>query len=151
MRLLLIVLSLLLMSSLANAVSVFPLDDSATVVHAPTVAMRWRGDHGGPRSSTLVDGRLTVDLVLDTRAFVGRQARVYMLLAPHPVRFSVQWRTGGTLQPGRIEPGQRVLVYQGPIAAVTLRDRLEVAVSADGREYGVLQRLNVKYEIETLN
>ena len=150
MRALLIALSLVLMSPLANAVSVFPLDDSATVVQGGSLPMRWRADSAGPRAGTAVDGRTIVDLVLDTRAWIGKPARVYMRLAPGPVRFVVQWTTTGRLMAGRIEPGQRVLVYDGTIAGASLTDRFEVAVTADGRDYAIPQRLRFTYEIEVL-
>ncbi len=91
----------------AAGAAAFAVDDSATVVHAPTLQMRWRGDRTGPCNRSMVDGRASVDLVLDSRAWIGRDARVYMLLAPSPVRFNVLWTTAGTLQSGRIEPGRR--------------------------------------------
>jgi hypothetical protein len=112
--------------------------------------MRWRADSAGPRAGTALDGRTTVDLSLDTRAWIGKPARVYMRLAPGPVRFVVQWTSTGRIMAGRIEPGQRVLVYDGTIAGAVLADRLEVAISADGREYAMPQRLRFSYEIEVL-
>jgi hypothetical protein len=148
MRLLLLALCLLATSPPGVAAGVYPLDDSATVVHGGALPMGWRADHAGPRAGTTLDGRTTVDVVLDTRAWIGKPARVYMRLAPGPVRFVVQWNTTGRLKAGRIEPGQRVLVYDGTISAAALSDRLEVVVSADGREYAVPQRLRFSYEIE---
>ena len=150
MRLLLISLSLLVLSPLVQSASVFPLDDSATVVQGGPMPMRWRADSAGPKAGTAIDGRTTVDLVLDTRAWIGRPARVYTRLAPGPVRFVVQWTTTGRLMAGRIEPGQSVLVFDGTIAGATLTDRLEVVVSADGRDYAMPQRLRFTYEIEVL-
>jgi hypothetical protein len=97
-----------------------------------------------------IDGRTRVSLSLNTRAWAGKHGRIYMLLAPQPVRFEVSWTTRGTLQPGRLEPGQRQLVFDGLVPGPTLTDTLELALSADGRELQAAQQMRFSYEIEVL-
>ncbi|HEY6356516.1 MAG TPA: hypothetical protein VIY30_18690 [Burkholderiaceae bacterium] len=130
--------------------AVYALDDSATIVHGGIVAMQWRSATPGPRATPSVDGRTLVSLALNTQRWAGKRGRIYMALAPQPVRCEVRWTTRGMTLPGRIEPGQRVLVFEGIVPGPTLNDTLEVSVSADGRELQLAQRLRFSYEIEVL-
>ena len=92
--------------------AVFTVDDSASSVLGDG-KWRWRSLQFGSPDSMTVDSRFSVHAVLNTQPWVGKPARIYMLLAPQPTRLSLQWTTRGTLLAGRIEPGQRVLVFDG--------------------------------------
>ena len=129
--------------------AVFTVDDSASSVLGDG-KWRWRSLQFGSPDSMTVDSRFSVHAVLNTQPWVGKPARIYMLLAPQPTRLSLQWTTRGTLLAGRIEPGQRVLVFDGTVTAALLRDQLEIQASADGRELRSAQRLRVSYEIEVM-
>lgn len=144
----LLVIAALALAGGAARPATFTVDDSASVVEAP-VAMRWRADQGGARDSAAVDGAARVSLVLNLAPWVGQRARLYMALPPQPVAsVTVRWRGHGVLRDGVLRGGQRVLVYEGPIEAATLRERLDVAVSADGRELAQPQRLQFTFEID---
>lgn len=130
-----------------GAAATFVLDDSASVVQQPSVQIKWREAGPGRGASTLADASTRVNLVLNTHPWAGRAARVYMVLAPQPVRVTARWTTRGILLPGQLQSGARTLVFEGVVPA-TLQDLLEVMVSTDGRELGVAQRLRFTYEIE---
>jgi hypothetical protein len=138
---------LALAASHASA-TVYPVDDSATIVHQNSLAMQWRSATPGPRSTPAVDARTVVSLSLNTQRWVGKHGRVFMLLAPQPVRCQVIWTTRGLVLGGRLEPGQRTLVFDGVIPGTVLADTLELSVTADGRELQAAQRLHFSYEIE---
>ncbi len=133
----------------ALAAGVFPLDDSASVVMAPVSQLKWRTPGPGARRDAMADAATQVQLVLNTQPWLGKHARIYMLLAPQPVRVTVRWTTRGVLLPGTLQSGGRVLVFEGNVP-LSLRERLDVIVSADGRELGAAQRLQFSYEIEPL-
>ena len=125
----------------------FGLDDSGSLVLNPAPQMRWRAPGPGAARDSMADASTQVQLVLNTQPWIGRRARIYMALAPQPVRVTVRWTTQGVLLPGTLQAGRRVLVFEGVVPA-SLRDRLDVTVSADGRELGAAQRMNFSYEIE---
>jgi hypothetical protein len=126
----------------------YPLDDSASIVQGGPLPMRWRSAAPGRQSSPAVDGHTRVTLTLNTQRFAGKRGRIYMVLAPQPVRFQVEWTTRGRLAAGRIEPGQRVLVFDDVVPGPTLNETLDVSISADGRELMTAQQLRFTYEIE---
>ena len=126
----------------------YPIDDSASVVHRPLLDMQWRAPAPGAGASFAVDARTTVGLSLDTRRWAGRHGRVFMALAPQPVRCVLSWTTGGRLAAGRLEPGQRTLVYEGQLPALPLTDTLVLHVTADGRELQAAQQLRIGYDVE---
>jgi hypothetical protein len=127
---------------------VYPVDDSATVVVSGPAKMRWRTNVPRGPEAHLVDARGTVQLVLNTGPWAGKPARIYMLLAPQPLRMQVQWNGRGVFLPGRLQPGQRTLVFEGPIPGPMMRDTLDLTVTANGREMASAQRLQFSYEIE---
>ena len=145
MRLSLLCCALTLQGSVQAAT--FSVDDSASVVQQPSVQLKWRERAPGARTSTLADATTRVNLVLNTRPWAGKQARVFMVLAPQPVRVTAVWTTRGTLSPGQVQSGSRTLVFAGILPA-SLQDQIDVTVTTDGRELGVAQRLRFSYEVE---
>jgi hypothetical protein len=125
----------------------FAVDDSASMVQQPSVQLKWRERAPGRRASTAADAVTRVNLILNTRPWAGKPAKIFMLLAPQSVRVTASWMTGGTLSPGQVQSGGRTLVFNG-IAPASLQDLIEVRVTADGRELGIAQRLRFSYEIE---
>jgi hypothetical protein len=123
-------------------------DDSASVAHRPVLDMQWRTPAPGAQASHAVDGRTLVSLSLDTRRWAGRHGRVFMVLAQQPLRCVLSWTTQGRLVAGRLEPGQRTLVYEGLLPALPLTDTLVLQVTADGRELQAAQQLRIGYEVE---
>jgi hypothetical protein len=123
----------------------FAVDDSASRIEMLASARGAGGTIGRPQ----VDNHVRVDAVLDMRPWVGRSGRVYLVLPPQPLAsLRMQWRTHGRLRPGQLTGGQRALVYEGPINAPLLQDRMDFTVQVDGRELLSTQRLNLRFEIE---
>lgn len=122
----------------------FAVDDSASRVEVLS-PMRGASTIGRPE----VDNHVRVDAMLDVRPWVGRSGRIYLVLPPQPLSsLRMQWRTHGRLRPGQLTGGQRALVYEGPIDAPLLQDRMDFTVQVDGRELVSAQRLNLRFEIE---
>lgn len=138
---------MLLTGTLSAVAATFPVDDSASVVQQPSVQLKWRERAPGRRATTAADASTRVNLVLNTRPWAGKPAKIFMLLAPQAVRVTASWTTRGTLSPGQVQSGGRTLVFNGVVPA-SLQDLIEVTVTADGRELGTAQRLRFSYEIE---
>lgn len=141
-------LALLLTVACAARAETHRIDDSASVVEAHSVQMKWdqlapgEGDSG-------VRGRLTVHARLDVSPWRGRTGRIYLTLPPSasaPVTAS--WTTRGRLLPGALRPGERALVYAGPVPAGMLEDTLQLTLQADGRQLQRHERLNFVFEID---
>jgi hypothetical protein len=129
----------------AAGAATFAVDDSASRVEMLSPMRGAASTIGRPE----VDNHVRVDAVLDVRPWVGRSGRIYLVLPPQPLAsLRMQWRTHGRLRPGQLTGGQRALVYEGPIDAPLLQDRMDFTVQVDGRELASAQRLNLSFEIE---
>lgn len=78
-----------------------------------------------------------LDIRLDTARFVGREARIYMTL-PLPVQglsgtsgLRLDWRSEGVFEDGSLVPGERTLLFAGPVSEPELRDRLHLQIEVD--------------------
>lgn len=126
----------------------YAVDDSASHIEAQS-PMRLSGTGPGLSGGSGMDSTLRVNTVLDLRPWVGRSGRIYMALPPQPLAsLRLQWRTQGRLLAGQLTGGQRALVYEGPITAALLQDRLDITVRVDGRELQMPQRLSLSFEID---
>jgi hypothetical protein len=134
---------------LAAGWSTFAVDDSMSQVQAGPAALRWRHVLPSKNTSNQLDANLDVRIVLDLKAWVGKPARIYMVMPPVPQSsLVVQWVTQGTLSDGRLSGGQRQLVFQGTVPAARLEDTLHVIASADARDPVTPPRVNFRFEIE---
>lgn len=144
-----LVLGLLLGLNLpAVRAGTFIVDDSASQVLEPNVGLRWRSLSPGQGDHT-VQGQTRVQVRLNTRAWVGQNAKIYMALPPQPsavVRAS--WQAQGPMQAGQLQSGQRGLVWAGQVPGVLLEDVLTVTVETDGRFLNAPQALRFYFEIE---
>ena len=123
-------------------------DDSATVVANPNIAMAWRRASPKQGDSAIV-GRTRVNVRLNTMPWIGKTAKIYMVLAPDSLAsVEVNWRSHGTLLDGELRAGMRTLVYSGIIRAARLEDVLDVSLVADGIKATRAQRLRFHFEID---
>ena len=127
----------------------FPVDDSMSQTQAGAAQLRWHDalpTRGGP---DLLDAAMDVRIVLNVSPWIGKPARIYMLMPPLPLSsLSVQWTSSGVLLPGRLSGGQRQLVYQGVVAGVRIEDLLRVTIAADAHDPATPRRVAFTFEIE---
>jgi hypothetical protein len=108
------------------------LDDSLSPVQTHPVDLAWRPSDvmravdalfaGAPDALPAVTGHVpNVEVRLDTRAFVGRPARIYLTL-PMPgsgiggtLDLELRWETSGPFLAGAVRPGQSTLVFEGTL------------------------------------
>ena len=126
------------------------LDDSASQVFPPNA--RWEWGPGSLRTGiNTVHMHIRVEARIDTRAWVGRQGRVYMVLpvdAGGPI--AAEWQSQGRLLGGRLVSGERALVFSGVIPGPLLEDTLRVHLATDARQMTTeTQRMACHFEIDT--
>lgn len=139
----------LLVGSSSSFGATVRLDDSGSFALQPTVQMQWRS--AMPRTlGPATEARVQVQIRIDTRAYVGKQGNIYMVLPLDPgPQLSAEWQTQGRLLPGRVISGQRTLVYAGPITTVTLEDQLTVLFRSEADWQGSTRRLSFHFELDT--
>ena len=130
----------------------YPVDDGGSRVREPIVRTKWVDTAPGRGSSAAITGVLLVDVELDTTAWNGKPGKIYMLLAPASAYGMIQasWAVqNDVLLPGRMQSGDRVLVFNGTIPADRLRDTLTITLLADGNRVVRPETINFTFEIET--
>ena len=141
---------LLAFAAMPSLAATYVVDDSSTIPYETNVVTRWRdGAGGGRQMSNDIEGGATIALRLNVQPWLNRQGRVYLVLPQQPVGVvNVEWSTQGRLLPGRLQSGERTLVFAGPIRTTTLEDTFNVRVVADGRRVNAAQRLKFHFEID---
>ncbi|WP_137921093.1 hypothetical protein [Hydrogenophaga sp. 2FB] len=137
---------LMMASSWANP---HRLDDSLSYTVPPNVQMQWMPLKSGQPYAGGMEAALRVNIRIDTRDWVGRSGRVYMVL-PRDQASNIEavWTTQGRLQAGRLVSGERALVYAGPITAPTLEDQLQVRLRSNADWQSNTRRLNFHFELD---
>lgn len=122
------------------------LDDTGTYLSPPNLRMAWRDAAAGSRQME-AQARLVVRL--DTRVHAGRQGRIYLVM-PQDIggSLAMHWQGRGPLLPGRIAPGERVLVFQGRIPGPVIEDQWSLLLVADGAWMSESRRLECSFDIE---
>jgi hypothetical protein len=129
--------------------STFAVDDSMSQVQPGPAPLHWRHALPSKNFSSQLDASLDVRIVLDLKAWVGKPARIYMVMPPLPQSsLAVRWVTRGTLFAGRLTGGQRELVFQGIVPGSRLEDTLHVVASADAGDPVTPSHVNFRFEIE---
>lgn len=153
--------ALLIAASTASAQRV-RLDDSLSPVDSVHIDLAWETDTMAAlafaQPASIKDlppasGRLPgVDVRLDTREFVGRQARIFLAIEGLGEAADVRlaWEAGGRFLAGSVRPGQATLIFEGlidqPVTSGIFSFMLEV-----GEVSTVPQNsLEVIYELEAL-
>ena len=140
---------LLALAAGAASAETHRLDDSLSHTVPPTAQMQWR-----PQTRSDVDGGMEawvrVNIRIDTQAWIGRSGRVYMVLPrDESATLEAVWTTDGQLLAGRLVPGERALVYAGPISASTLSDQMLVRLRSGPDWQSASRRLHFHFEIDT--
>jgi len=124
-----------------------PIDDTGTVTMQPTMNVRWQELSPRLRNGSLMEGALQVRVRLNVKPWVGRSGKIYMVLpAQLPGDITAAWTTTGRLLPGRVQSGNRTLVYSGTINSAVMEDTLMLSLTVDGQR--MLQTYNLLFRFE---
>ncbi|MDZ4283137.1 MAG: hypothetical protein U1C04_20520 [Hydrogenophaga sp.] len=128
----------------------FRLDDSLSYTVPPNVQMQWLPFARGQMNAGGMEAWVTVNIRIDTRDWIGRTGRIYMVL-PRDEASSIEavWTTQGRLQAGRLVSGERALVYAGTIPGATLEDQIQVRLRSKADWTSNSRRLNFHFELDT--
>lgn len=145
---------ILLLASTAAALpaesATYRVDDSATLPVESTALLRWRQAAPSRARDDTLEGATAVAVRLNLAPWLEQTARLFLVLPEQgTAAVRVSWLTQGRLLPGEISPGERVLVFQGPIASPVLEETLTLRIQADGARLAGSQRLQFHFEIET--
>ena len=125
------------------------LDDSLSYTVPPNVQMQWLPIRSGQAYAGGMEAWVRVNIRIDTRSWVGRSGRIYMVL-PRDQASDVEatWSSQGRLQPGRLLSGERALVFAGAITGATLEDQLQVRLRSNADWQSNSRRLNFHFELD---
>lgn len=125
------------------------LDDSLSHTVPPNVQMQWLPVAKGQSYAGAMEAVLRVNVRIDTRDWLGRSGRIYMVL-PRDQASNIEavWTTQGRLQSGRLVSGERALVYAGQITTPTLEDQLQVRLRSNADWESNTRRLNFHFELD---
>jgi hypothetical protein len=134
------------------------LDDSASPRRRFDLTPRWEYDgesaNSPDRMNALVADVPKVEVRLNTVAWVGKRGRIYLVLPPvvmglrTPHGMRVEWRTHGTFQDGSALPGDRALLYDGPITSPLTQETFDFVIHLDARYMGGGLRFDPEFEFE---
>lgn len=133
------------------AAATYVVDDSSTIPYEAQAPMRWRNAPGGANRQMTndIEGGATVNVRLNLQPWQNRNGRIYLALPQQPIGVvNVEWSTQGRMLPGKLQSGERTLVFAGPIRTQFLEDNFVVRVVADGRRVNAMQRLQFHFEID---
>jgi hypothetical protein len=125
------------------------LDDSLSHTVPPNVQMQWLPMKSGQAFAGGMEASLRVNIRIDTRDWIGRTGRIYMVL-PRDQASSIEavWTTQGRLRAGRLVSGERALVYAGQIPGATLEDQMQVRLRSNADWTSNTRRLNFHFELD---
>lgn len=97
-----------------------------------------------------------VEVRLNTAQYVGRQARIYLVLPviirglDDPDALRLSWSTRGVFSDGTVTPGARALLFDGVIIDPVMIDVLDFTIDVDGRSFNEPINFEPEYEIEAV-
>ena len=143
------VLGCLAPAATAASWQTFVVDDSMTQVLSGGTRLNWRTPTPSRHAADQLTASVSVDVVLNLTPWVGKLARIYMVMPPLPQStLTVQWTTRGLLMPGQLSGGQRQLVFQGVVPGARLEDLMRVTALANAGDPTTPPRVNFTFEIE---
>lgn len=142
----------------ASALATEVLDDSGSPRQQFEVHLNWADVDpfsDDPSALSRVVGHIDdVEVRLDTSAYVGRRARIFLMLpdlisgldSTEGVQLS--WRARGDFLAGHTTPGQPALLFEGVIEDKVTSDVLSYDLELDARHLTGVLRLEPVFEIE---
>jgi len=110
------------------------IDDSGSQALEPAVGMRWKSASPtrSPDSNLMV-GTTTIRVRVNVMPWLRRSGRIYLALpAQQPGPIGLSWVTQGRFLSGKLQSGNRVLVYSGPITSAFMEDTLTFQFTVNG-------------------
>jgi hypothetical protein len=127
----------------------YRVDDSGSLPRESNAVLDWRDAAPSRNASDALQGAASIALRLNLAAWMNRVGTLYLVLPEQPAPITrLQWRTQGRLLPGQALPGQRVLVYQGPIQTPWLEERIDLVIEASGSRLNGMHPVNFHFEID---
>lgn len=141
-------LLLSLLTASAALAETHRLDDSLSHTVPPTAQMRWLPQSPGDRDGGM-EAWVRVNVHIDTRDWIGRSGRIYMVL-PRDETSTIEavWTTEGRLLPGRLVSGERSLVYAGTLQSASLTDQMVVRLRSGPDWRSASRQLNFHFELD---
>lgn len=125
------------------------IDDSGTLPHDASLALRWQQLVPRGLVNNQMIGTLALHVKLNVTPWLHRTGRIYLVLpAQQPGALTASWTTQGRLMPGQVVTGQRTLVYAGPITTPFLEDMVQLTLSVDGRRLSQGYQINFHFEMD---
>lgn len=133
------------------------LDDSASPRQRVDLRSRWMYDDEGRGMdgvNAMVAEAANVEVRLNTAAYAGKRGRIYVVLPDvvaglrSPGGMSVEWKARGTFLSGKVLPGGRGLLYDGPISGPLMGDILDFTIVLDARRVEESLRFAPVFEID---
>ena len=137
------------------------LDDSLSPRQQLDLDLVWKyqGNTAGlsdTEYNTVIAQARNVDTRLDTSSYLGSNARIFIELPilirglANPSSLVLSWTTGGLFNAGRVTPGNRQQIYDGPITETVMRDIINFTFELDARDLQQTLRLEPVYDIEII-
>lgn len=133
------------------------LDDRASPRSVVNVESRWLHSAEGlslEQTNAMVATVPNLEFRLDTSAYVGKRARIYLVLPDFipglrsPSGMRVEWTSRGAFLGGSALPGQRTLVYDGLVQRPQMHESLDLSVFLDARYLERGLRFDPTFEID---
>jgi hypothetical protein len=148
----LLLLALAALYSPSASAATFRVDDTGTIVSAPTAQLRWRNFVPGRAADHTAEVKLSVALKLNVAQWYAQKkpVRIYhRLAATNHDDFTATWSTQGRLLPGSLRGGGRTLIFEGVLTSPSLDETIELTIAADGRRVTAIQSLQFYFELDT--
>ena len=124
-------------------------DDGASAPQESTALLRWRQPAPSRSNDNSLLGAKAVVVRLNLAPWINHSGRVFLALPEQgTTAVKVSWTTLGRLLPGALTPGNRTLVFAGPITTPILEETLTLQIEADGSRLPGTQRLKFHFEID---
>lgn len=132
------------------AAATYRVDDSSSFPRESTALLNWRQVAPARDADDTLEGTVGVAVRLNLEPWLSRTGRLFLVFPEQGTpQVRVSWRTQGRLLPGEIAPGQRVLVYEGPITIPYLDETLALTIQASGSQLPEMRSLAFHFEIDT--
>ena len=135
------------------------LDDSQSPRQQFNLQFRWDFDErvfdlSADELNQMVGELNNVEVRLDTSAYVGRSAQIFLRL-PDQINglrdssgFTLQWVTRGVFASGQTQPGNQALIFDGQVTEDVMIEFFDYTMRVDARKMSGPLRIEPVYEIE---